>query len=282
MAGCSTEGRRLKTESGYEYEIVRKGSEEAIPVNSYVFFNMSLMADDSLLQSTAAMGKPSVLKMMEDNKNYGQLKPLIDLMGTLHEGDSLLFFFPLDSFDSKPPAFESLTGPLVYHVGIVDVMDEASFEAHSDSIQQEQEAVRQVVRDRLPQVEASVQATYASYKKGELTAQMQTTSTGLRYIVHEQGDGPKPVKGDQVSVHYYGILDSTGQMFDTSFKGGQPYQFPLGMGQVIQGWDEGLLLFNKGTKATLFIPTALGYGAAGSPPVIPENADLVFYVELEK
>ena len=94
LAGCSSEGRRLKTESGYEYEVVRKGSSEAIPVNSYVFFNMSLMAGDSLLQSTASMGKPSVLKLMEDNKNYGQLQPLIDLMATMHEGDSFLFFFP--------------------------------------------------------------------------------------------------------------------------------------------------------------------------------------------
>ncbi len=282
LAGCSSEGRRLKTESGYEYQIVRKGSSEPIPVNSYVFFNMTLMAGDSLLQTTASMGKPSVLKLMEDNKNYGQLEPLIDLMATLHEGDSLLFFFPLDSFDTKPPAFDQITGPLVYHVGIVDVMNETEFEAHSDSIQQEQEAVRQVVRDRLPEVEAKVKATYDAYKKGELKDQIQTTESGLRYIIHEEGDGPQPVKGDQVSVHYYGMLDADAKMFDTSFKGGQPYQFPLGMGQVIQGWDEGILLLNKGSKATLFIPSTLGYGAAGSPPVIPENADLIFYVEVDK
>ena len=282
LAGCATEGRRLKTESGYEYEIVRKGSSEAIPVNSYVFFNMSLMADDSLLQSTASMGKPSVLKLMEDNKNYGQLEPLIDLMATLHEGDSLMFYFPLDSFDSKPPAFETITGPLVYHVGIVDVMNETEFEAHSDSIQQEQEAVRELVRVRLPDVEAKAKEVYDAFKKGELDAQIKKTDSGLRYIIHEEGDGPKPVQGDQVSVHYYGMLDADAKMFDTSFRGGQPYQFPLGVGQVIPGWDEGLLLLNKGTKATLFIPASLAYGAAGSPPVIPENADLIFYVELEK
>jgi FKBP-type peptidyl-prolyl cis-trans isomerase FkpA len=282
MVGCASEGRRLKTESGYEYEIVRKGSSEAIPVNSYVFFNMSLMADDSLLQSTASMGKPSVLKLMEDNKNYGQLEPLIDLMATLHEGDSLMFYFPLDSFDSKPPAFATITGPLVYHVGIVDVMNETEFEAHSDSIQQEQEAVRELVRVRLPEVEAKAKEVYDAFKKGELDAQIKTTDSGLRYIIHEEGDGPKPVKGDQVSVHYYGMLDADAKMFDTSFRGGQPYQFPLGVGQVIPGWDEGLLLLNKGTKATFFIPASLAYGAAGSPPVIPENADLIFYVELEK
>ena len=283
IAGCSSEGRRLITESGYEYEIVRKGSStEAIAVNSYVFFNMSLMAGDSLLQSTTTMGKPSVLKYMEDNTSYGQLQPLVELIGTLHEGDSIMFYFPVDSFDNKPPSFDSLESPLVYHVGIVDVMNEADFEAHSDSIQKEQEAVRQVVRDRLPDVETKAKATYDAYKKGELTAQMKSTESGIRYVIHEQGDGPLPVVGDQVSVHYYGMLDADAKMFDTSFRGGQPYQFPIGRGQVIRGWDEGLLVLPKGTKATLFIPASLAYGAAGSPPVIPENADLIFYVELEK
>ena len=89
-----------------------------------------------------------------------------------------------------------------------------------------------------------------------------------------------PLKGEAVSVHYYGMLDADAKMFDTSFKSGTPYQFPIGEGQVIQGWDQGLTLFKRGTKATLYIPAALGYGAAGSPPVIPENADLIFYVEL--
>ncbi len=283
IAGCASEGRRIKSESGYEYQVVRKGGSDPIPVNSYVFFNMSLTQKDSVLQTTATMGKPSVLKLMEDNKSYGQLKALVDIMGTLHEGDSLNFFFPVDSFDRVPPGFEAFTEPMVYHVGIVDVMDEAAFEKYSDSIQQEQEKVRQVVRDRLPEIEALTKSNWDAYKKGDLNSQIQTTASGLRYIIHEAGqEGTKPAKGDQVSVHYYGMLDADAKMFDTSFKGGQPYQFPLGMGQVIPGWDEGIMLLNKGAKATLFIPAALGYGAAGSPPVIPENADLIFYVELEK
>lgn len=282
IVACSSEGRRLKTESGYEYEIVRKGSGDPIPANSYVFFNMSLMSGDSVMQSTATMGKPSILKMTEDNKNYGQLKPLIDLMATLAINDSLSFYFPIDSFDNKPPGFEKLTGPLVYHVGIVDAMNDADFQVYTDSIKKEQDAIKQVVKDRLPAVEAQAKATYDAYKKGQLTDQMKTTESGLRYVVHEVGDGPKPAQGDQVSVHYYGMLDADAKMFDTSFKAGQPYQFPLGVGQVIPGWDQGIILLNKGSKATLFIPAALGYGAAGSPPVIPANADLIFYVELEK
>lgn len=282
LVGCSSEGRRLKTESGYEYQIVRKGGDKAIQVNDYVFFHMSLTQKDSVLQSTADMGKPSVLRVMDDNKSYGQLKALVDLMATLHEGDSLLFYFPLDSFERQPPGFENFTEPMVYRIGILDVMNDAEYEAFADSIQQEQEKVRQAVRDRLPEIEALTKSNWDAYKKGDFNAQFQTTASGLKYIIHEAGEeGTKPAKGDQVTVHYYGMLDADGKMFDTSFRGGQPYQFPLGVGQVIPGWDEGILLLNKGAKATLFIPAALGYGAAGSPPVIPENADLIFYVEIE-
>ncbi len=283
IAGCSSEGRRMKTDSGYEYQVVRKGaSSDPIPVNSYVFFNMALSQKDSVLQSTADGGKPSILKVLDDNKTYGQLRPLVDLLATLHEGDSFLFYFPLDSFNRLPPDFEGFTEPMVYHVGIVDVMDEARFEEYSDSIQAEQEKVRQLVRDRLPEVESLTKSTWTSYTKGQLANQLQTTESGLKYLIHEAGTaGDMPVIGDQVAVHYYGMLVSDGTMFDNSFKGGQPYQFPLGVGQVIRGWDEGIALLKKGTKATLFIPASLGYGVAGSPPRIPENAELMFYVELE-
>jgi FKBP-type peptidyl-prolyl cis-trans isomerase FkpA len=181
-----------------------------------------------------------------------------------------------------PPGFDQFTEPVVYRVGITDVMDEDAFKAYTDSIQVMQEFERNEVRKRLPEIETMVKANFDAYKKGSLDAQIQSTSSGLRYIIHETGSGPKPENGAYVSVHYYGMLDTDATMFDNSFSRGQPYQFPLGQGQVIQGWDEGIALLNVGSKATLFIPPALGYGAAGSPPKIPENASLIFYVELVK
>src|SRR4029079_12398740 len=126
---------------------------------------------------------------------------------------------------------------------VLNIMNETEFQAHSDSIQKEQDKVRQVVRDRMPEIEAKVKTTYEAYKKGELDSQMKSTPSGLKYIIHDPGEeGNKPAKGQQVSVHYYGILASDGKMFDSSFKVGQPYQFPVGMGQVIPGWDEGIML----------------------------------------
>ncbi|NOT37924.1 MAG: FKBP-type peptidyl-prolyl cis-trans isomerase [Saprospiraceae bacterium] len=131
----------------------------------------------------------------------------------------------------------------------------------------------------LPAIQESIKKTIADYKSGANKSQIITTASGLKYIVHETGTGPKPQVGQVVSTKYYGTL-MDGKMFDNSFERGQDLQFPLGQGQVIKGWDEGFALLPVGSKATFLIPSELGYGAAGSPPVIPANSELLFYVEL--
>jgi len=106
-----------------------------------------------------------------------------------------------------------------------------------------------------------------------------TTASGLQYTEIVAGNGPAAQPGDIVSVHYTGKL-TDGTKFDSSVDRGQPFQFPLGAGRVIKGWDEGIALMKKGGKATLTIPPELGYGARGAGGVIPPNATLVFDVEL--
>ena len=286
FVGCSSEGKRLKADGGFEYQMIRKGESEPIPMESYVFFNMdlygSIAGKDTLIQSSSkTAAQPPVLKITAEKKDYSYFTSLINLLGKMHVRDSFHFFFPVDSFGQIPPGFDKFTEPVVYRIGIIKVMDDAKFKIYSDSIQQAQELVRQAVRDQLPAVETMVKGYYDTYKKGGFDSQMKSTPSGLRYVIHEEGTGAKPAKGEQVSVAYYGMLDADGKMFDNSWTRGMPHQFPLGQGQVIQGWDEGLQLLNKGTKATLFIPANLGYGAAGNPPSIPENSALIFYVELE-
>lgn len=113
----------------------------------------------------------------------------------------------------------------------------------------------------------------------ENTEEGMTTASGLQYIETLAGTGPKPQVGEVVTVHYTGRLDN-GTIFDSSHNYGEPIRFPLGVGFVIPGWDEGIALMSKGGKATLVIPSDLAYGPQGYGEVIPPDATLTFEVEL--
>ena len=115
----------------------------------------------------------------------------------------------------------------------------------------------------------------------EMKAGMQSTPSGLYYKITKTSNGAAPKAGSQVSVHYAGKLIN-GEEFDSSFKRNQPIDIPIGVGQVIKGWDEGIMLLKEGEAATLLIPSSLGYGERGAGGVIPPNAWLVFDVELVK
>lgn len=120
-----------------------------------------------------------------------------------------------------------------------------------------------------------ISETMNTNAKGET----MTTASGLQYTEVQAGTGEAPNAGDIVAVHYTGTL-TNGVVFDSSYERNEPLSFPLGVGYVIAGWDEGIGLMKKGGKARLTIPPELGYGARGAGGVIPPNATLIFEVEL--
>jgi peptidylprolyl isomerase len=126
-------------------------------------------------------------------------------------------------------------------------------------------------------------AIAADEKEQKMEYQWKMTPTGLKYQDLKEGDGATPKNGQTCVMHYTGWLwesGAKGKKFDSSVDRGQPFEFSLGMGRVIKGWDQGVSTMKVGGKRLLLIPPQLGYGARGSGAVIPPNATLIFEVEL--
>lgn len=257
LAGCKKETSKLP--SGYEYILHTKKGGQKPEVNAMVYFHFQMRNDDSVVISSYSEPMMPMI-VIPDTAALGRpLSPVEEAIMLMSEGDSLTIIAPLDTVKQKPQGFEK-SKFLYYDISVRDIKTKTELDA----------AVKEA--------EAVAKKTLDQYKKGELK-NIQTTASGLKYVIHEQGKGAKPDSSDMVFVNYYGML-LDGTMFDNSFQRGAEFSFPLGMGAVIPGWDEGIGLLNPGSKATLFIPAALGYGASGVPPTIPPDAELVFYVEL--
>ncbi len=134
-------------------------------------------------------------------------------------------------------------------------------------------------KEEAPTTTATTEEVPAAEEKKEEAMEEITTASGLKYVDYKVGDGASPTQGARVTVHYTGTLVD-GTKFDSSVDRGQPFVFPIGMGRVIKGWDEGVMSMKIGGKRKLIIPPELGYGARGAGGVIGPNATLHFDVEL--
>lgn len=252
-------GGRQTNANGLQYEFIKDEDGPLAKIGDFITLHFKVSTEkDSILSSTYKNGFPLTTKLFTPGIKGGLEEGLM----MMSAGDSAVFLVSSDSLmkgqpaNSRPPYFPQ--GSMVkYTVKMLKVID---------SVGAEKEQVKAI-------------ADFGK-KKGLV---MQQTASGLNYVITSAGSGPRAVPGDTIEVHYVGTLLESGKEFDSSRSRNQPFSFPVGMGMVIPGWDEGLQLLPVGSKATLVIPSRLAYGDRGAPgsPIGP-NAALVFDVEVLK
>lgn len=253
-----------KTSHGLYYKIIVDRKMPKGKLGDIIKMNLEYMTQrDSILFSTYEEEMGPVQFTISAPTFNGDPMEGFALLG---EGDSAVFLMPADSAykNQEMPPFAKAGEFVKIQVNVLSMMTKEDY----DKKKAEEMSV-QTAKD------AETIENYLSTKG----LKAQKTSSGLYYIIEKQGDGPKAEAGKMVSVNYTGKL-MDGKVFDSSLKPGRtPYEFKLGVGQVIKGWDEGLTLLNAGGKAMLIIPSALGYGSR-SNGAIPANSIMIFDVEL--
>lgn len=246
-------------------------------VKQTVMVQLQTWLGDSLFISTRRdFGGPRELVLPPlEQFGTGRVPAVLEAILQMAEGDSVTVYETLDSTQRKglPEGFADLK-TVRYEIVAVDVLTNEEIQ----KLQAEAEAAKSVVVARAGAVKSLVQSSLTDYKAGKLGEKLQKSASGLEYLILEKGAGNPIQMGEAVPTHYYGVLKSDGMVFDNSFERGE--SVPFTVGQLIPGFNEGMMLLNRGGKAILFIPAALGYGEQGAGDAIPPNSDLVFYLEL--
>lgn len=262
-----------ETETGLKYVFHEKSGTAAPEMGKMLSMHMSYSVNDSLIFNSTDMDMP-VYMPLEEPGYPGDIYEAMAMMGV---GDSASFklnarnFFIGTAGMMDPPPFVSAGDDMLFHIRLIAAFNEEEFAIEEQRIMEEQ-MQRNLLR---AEQEDEKLLEYIRDEGIDVTP----TASGLYIVQHEVGDGRKVESGDMVSVHYEGrLLDGT--VFDSSFERGEPIEFIVGQGWVIPGWDEGIGMMHVGGKATLIIPSYLGYGDRADIPVIPPYSTLVFEVEV--
>ncbi len=262
------------TDSGLKYKFHYKADGENAIVGKIITFEM-LNKDEygNILMDTRGE-YPSVMELIE-SEYEGDIYEGLAMMSV---GDSATFivdarkFYSITAKISEDPS--SMVEPgskLFINVKMVNVQTEEEFE---------KELMEQIKRQaELNEIAFEEEQTKLNNYLEEHNISEKPQESGLIYIEIEKGDGPKVKQGQDVRVHYTGrFIDGT--VFDSSLERGDPISFAVGQGQVIPGWDEGIMLMNVGGKARLIIPSHIAYGEQGAGNIIPPFSTLIFDVEV--
>jgi len=269
--------REKVLDNGVELKYFKNGSGQEIEDGQIVMINLQYFDYDGNELLNKVGNDPVVLQKDSSWESNGIIYNVID---NLVKGDSVFFQLTTEQFFKNAPQSvevpDSVKNKMIsFYCGIQDVMSQNEFEDFQriqyEKMQQEME---QQSNDQLS-IDLELIDNYL--KENNITA--KSVDSGLRYVITKMGSGENAAPGDNVTVHYTGML-LNGEKFDSSLDRNQPFSFQLGQGMVIRGWDEGITYFNKGSEGTLYIPSTLGYGASGAGGVIPPNAVLIFEIQV--
>lgn len=283
----------VTTESGLKYIKVVEGTGEK-PVNGqFVLINIAYFDPNGhKMYSSLDNGMQQPVNYVDSVfTNDGSIGEGFKMCG---KGDSIVLkvnaktLFEKSLRRSLPDSIDA-DGEITVNLGVTEILTAEDYKKYRmDQMVKAQVKAREEAEKRLADDVITIDAYL---EKNGIKA--DSTAEGLRYVISKPGEGPMPEKGQTVVVNYTGrLLDGT--MFDSSIEedakqGGvyresrdynEPFEFPLGQGRVIKGWDLGIALLNKGAKAKLYIPSPLGYGPRGTGAIIKPNSILVFEVEL--
>jgi FKBP-type peptidyl-prolyl cis-trans isomerase len=255
-----------ETETGLFYKFYTDVDDTLYPqINDFMEVDMIYATEDTVMFDSRDLPKPMQLPMVA-SVHTGDIYEGLAMMNI---GDSATFICNADSvltklfrFRSIPPELDSVE-VIYFHVKMKDIMSKDAMDAK-----------REAEMKRLSEEEAGLRDAYLS----ENYPDAKPTESGLYFISQKKGKGKKPEVGQKVKVHYTGTF-LNGEKFDSSVDRDQPFEFTLGQGQVIKGWDEGIAMMRKGGKAVLVIPSDIAYGPQGRGS-IPPSSTLVFEVEL--
>jgi len=278
VVGCTQTPNGNVTPTGYTYTHSKIGTEKAKP-GDFAYFTFKVEGSDgTVLQDLGEGPSMPVLQIPTADKPLPTPNPVIEMLANGSVGDTMVLHMPIDSVpNAKGNPNLAAMEYLSYITVLKDLKSEVEHKTFLEEQRLEMEAKMEEDKKREPIIDELVQKTLKSYKSKKLD--LKDGPEGLKYVIHEEGQGKQVEEGMRASVHYYGVT-MEGEMFDNSFKMGRPYPFTVGGRAVIRGWDIGMPLFKVGTKATIFLPYTLAYGEAGSPPRIGPKSDLVFYVEI--
>jgi len=266
-----------KNQNGLYYQFFTQNEGELPQVGDLIEMKICCMINDTtpLIPTTQNMMK------LQEPSFPGDINEGLAMM---HKGDSASFIVNTDSTfkylfmqPTLPEEFKS-TDIMRFEIKVVDFMPEKEFaQNYANNIKNRNDQHAAQLQNDYPEETARAAKDLAKYlEKNNIVA--EATESGLYYVVTEPGNGERPEVGKPVTMHYTGkLLDGT--VFDSSVERDQPFQFILGVGQVIPGWDEGVQLMTKGENGLLYIPYYLAYGERDMGE-IPPFSNLIFEVEL--